>query len=163
MNEAATTSRLAMQTWTDETTTTTVPRSTRYGRGNQTIDPVRKEKAMLLGVRLAGDPRFIAWFMPSERMPGEQTTSGYYLAVQVDEGDAGFPGGALETASSHAAAFTSPFNVSEPQHEAMPTPRTALGKRLQELRASIVAKGERLLSWDDVDRELEARRGERNR
>ena len=96
-------------------------------------------------------------------MPGVQITSGYYLVVQVDEGDAGFPGGALETASPHAAAFTSPFDVSVAQRRGISTARTALGKRLWELRACIVDKGERLLSWDDIDRELDARRGERNR
>lgn len=37
----------------------------------------------------------------------------------------------------------------------MTEPRTALGKRLHELRARNVASGRRLLSWDDIDRELE--------
>ena len=38
--------------------------------------------------------------------------------------------------------------------------RTALGRRLRELRARIVASGIRLLSWDDIERELAQRRGE---
>lgn len=38
-------------------------------------------------------------------------------------------------------------------------PRTELGRRLMELRAQIVASGERLLDWDDVNREVAERRG----
>ncbi len=40
-------------------------------------------------------------------------------------------------------------------------PSTPLGRRLREIRERIVASGERLLSWDEVERELAARRGER--
>ena len=39
-------------------------------------------------------------------------------------------------------------------------PRTALGRRLMELRAQIVASGEPLLGWDDIEREVAERRGE---
>jgi len=38
-------------------------------------------------------------------------------------------------------------------------PRTALGRRLWRIRKRIVASGERLLSWDEVERELRERRG----
>jgi hypothetical protein len=37
--------------------------------------------------------------------------------------------------------------------------RTALGRRLWETRASIVASGAPLRSWDEIDREVEERRG----
>ena len=40
-------------------------------------------------------------------------------------------------------------------------PRTALGRRLWRIRKRIVASGERLLDWDDLDREIADRRGER--
>lgn len=40
------------------------------------------------------------------------------------------------------------------------SPRTELGRRLREIRERIVASGTHLLSIDEVDRELAARRGE---
>jgi len=47
-------------------------------------------------------------------------------------------------------------DVSRPGHR-----RTALGKRLDEIRERIKASGEPLLSsWEEVDRELGERRGE---
>ena len=39
-------------------------------------------------------------------------------------------------------------------------PRTALGRRLLELRAKIVAAGTPLLDWDGVEREVRERRGD---
>lgn len=42
-------------------------------------------------------------------------------------------------------------------------PRTPLGQRLWNIRARIVASGEPLLTWDDIDRELAERRGEREK
>ena len=39
--------------------------------------------------------------------------------------------------------------------------RTKLGRRLQRIRARIVASGEALLSWEDVAREVAERRGEK--
>jgi hypothetical protein len=39
-------------------------------------------------------------------------------------------------------------------------PRTPLGRRLWELRKRIVASGQPLLSWEDLDREVAARRGQ---
>ena len=38
-------------------------------------------------------------------------------------------------------------------------PQTALGRRLWEIRQQIIATGEPLLSWDDLERELAERRG----
>lgn len=39
-------------------------------------------------------------------------------------------------------------------------PRTSLGRRLQELREEIVLSGTKLLSWDEIAREVTERRGE---
>jgi hypothetical protein len=39
-------------------------------------------------------------------------------------------------------------------------PRTPLGKRLMSIRKKIVASGEPLLSWDDIEREVAEHRGE---
>jgi hypothetical protein len=38
-------------------------------------------------------------------------------------------------------------------------PRTPLGRRLWKLRKRIVASGEPLLDWDDLEREIVERRG----
>lgn len=39
------------------------------------------------------------------------------------------------------------------------TPKTSLGKRLQEIRAEIVSSGEMLLDWEGIEREKAERRG----
>ena len=41
-------------------------------------------------------------------------------------------------------------------------PETTLGRKLWEIRKRIVASGEPLLSWDDIEREVAERRGEVN-
>ena len=38
-------------------------------------------------------------------------------------------------------------------------PRTPLGRRLSEIRAKIVASGDPLLDWEEIDREVRLRRG----
>jgi len=38
-------------------------------------------------------------------------------------------------------------------------PKTSLGRRLRELRKRIVASGEPLLDWDELEREIAERRG----
>ena len=40
-------------------------------------------------------------------------------------------------------------------------PRTTLGRQLWEVRGRIIASGAPLLTWEDIDRELSERRGER--
>jgi hypothetical protein len=40
-------------------------------------------------------------------------------------------------------------------------PRTPLGQRLWNIRARIIASGERLLTWEEIDHELAERRGEK--
>jgi hypothetical protein len=49
-----------------------------------------------------------------------------------------------------------------PRREVDPSlpPRTRLGERLLRIRERIVASGERLLSWNEVEHELAERRGE---
>ena len=116
----------------------------------------------MLGVRLNCDSRFIAWSSAPERITGVQITSAYFLVVEVSECDAGFAGDAPEVASPYASLLPKRFNVLVARRDGRMTARTALGRRLWELRARIVARGERLLTWDDVDREVEARRGERS-
>lgn len=39
-------------------------------------------------------------------------------------------------------------------------PKTPLGRRLWSIRKRIVASGETLLGWDEIDKEVAARRGE---
>lgn len=47
------------------------------------------------------------------------------------------------------------------QHEAR-LPRTPLGERLLALRAQAIAKGMRLLTWEEISEEVKLRRGERS-
>ena len=46
--------------------------------------------------------------------------------------------------------------------EAEYEPRTELGRKLVRLRKEIELSGEPLLDWDDLEREIAERRGERN-
>ena len=39
-------------------------------------------------------------------------------------------------------------------------PKTLLGRRLWSIRKKIVASGETLLGWDEIEKEVAARRGE---
>jgi len=48
-----------------------------------------------------------------------------------------------------------PPEAPEPEFQ----PKTALGRRLWELRKKIVASGEPLLDWEDLEREIAERRG----
>ena len=43
------------------------------------------------------------------------------------------------------------------------TPKTALGRKLWELRQQIIASGTPLLDWDELEDELAERKGERGR
>jgi hypothetical protein len=55
-----------------------------------------------------------------------------------------------------------PLNA--PGNEAVPArPRTLLGKQLSRIRARIVASGEPLLSWNEIEEEIAVRRGEAER
>jgi hypothetical protein len=46
------------------------------------------------------------------------------------------------------------------QGEEVYQPRTALGRRLMSIRAKIVASGEPLLNWQEIEQEVAERRGE---
>ena len=50
--------------------------------------------------------------------------------------------------------------VEETSQPFLYAPQTALGKRLVEIRAKIIASGEPLLDWDGVEKEIADRRGE---
>jgi hypothetical protein len=54
-----------------------------------------------------------------------------------------------------------PQNI-KPHGEAVPPqpPRTELGKELSRIRDRIIASGEPLLSWAEIEREIAERRGE---
>lgn len=41
------------------------------------------------------------------------------------------------------------------------SPRTALGKKLSKIRSRIIASGEFLLDWDDLEKEKVERQGEK--
>jgi len=55
-----------------------------------------------------------------------------------------------------------PLNT--PGNETVPAqPRTPLGKQLSRIRDRIVASGEPLLSWSEIEEEIADRRGEAER
>jgi hypothetical protein len=63
--------------------------------------------------------------------------------------------------STHDQGTLSPSPIAVPiVTPAAVTPTTELGRRLREIRARIVASGEPLLNWEDLDAELRERRGE---
>ena len=51
--------------------------------------------------------------------------------------------------------MTEPPEAPEPEFQ----PKTALGRCLWELRKQIVASGEPLLEWEDLEKEIAERRG----
>jgi hypothetical protein len=72
------------------------------------------------------------------------------------------------SAPSSSATETTGIEPATSEHaerrgQDLPTyrPRTSLGQRLWSIRARLIASGEPLLTWDDIDRELAERRGER--
>ena len=76
------------------------------------------------------------------------------------------PATPLRSASSLASnkpAKVRPHPAEAIPQLATPAPRTALGKRLWELRHRIVASGAPLLDWNGVEGEVRERRGERDR
>jgi hypothetical protein len=62
--------------------------------------------------------------------------------------------GRMEGKSAAVASAPLP-NVDSTSYE----PRTPLGHRLWELRKQIIASGERLLSWEEIEREVAERKG----
>lgn len=162
MTAPATRSSVATVPWSLETTTTMGERAAQHTYGGRTVEPVRREIAQLLAVRLAGDPRYLAWSRTGELRPNVRITSGYILTVEINEDLIGVAGDAFEVTSPSTAAAPKAFSVfAAPQHGETEA-RTALGKRLWELRQRIVASGQPLLTWDELSHEVDARRGKRD-
>ena len=65
----------------------------------------------------------------------------------------------MDSSTRVQGTFASPVAVPVVVPAVAP-PTTELGRRLQEIRARIVASGEPLLDWEDLDAELRERRGE---
>jgi hypothetical protein len=97
----------------------------------------------------------------------------HYVTLEAAEEQVGLPGDATASDTPwpglwgktiHVLAPPRPANGSStPTVSSMPRPqaRTALGRRLREIRERIVASGRPLLSLEELDREIAARRGER--
>lgn len=95
--------------------------------------------------------RLPGWFFtPAGIDPGELHVT--WLSSRTP---ASFAADRLSTPRSQPPAETSPREAS-----ASANGRSELGRRLREIRGRIVASGEHLLSWDEIDSELAARRGE---
>jgi hypothetical protein len=55
-----------------------------------------------------------------------------------------------------------PSNTPHVEPTRLGAARTLLGERLAQIREKIVASGEPLLSWEEIEREVAERRGERD-
>jgi hypothetical protein len=55
-----------------------------------------------------------------------------------------------------------PLNTPHVEPTRLGAVRTLLGERLAQIREKIVASGEPLLSWEEIEREVAERRGERD-
>ena len=146
----------------EETTTTTlgehVPLHTYGGR---TVDPSRHDRARIVAVLPARGGRPLAWPKLSERPLDMRITSSYFITLDLGDDFAIEAGDASEYSSPAAwLANMISVNFSKPQKTST-EPRTALGKRLLEIRQRIVASGVPLLGWADLDYEVRMRRGER--
>lgn len=161
MTDPVTASGVMTTPWFDETTTSTGEPRPQQFRSSGTADPAKRDRMQPFAVRLAGDPRWVAWIRPPELLPNDQFVLGYVLAVDMGEEIVGVAGDAVEIVSRSTAAEANRFRVvAAPLHRAA-EPRTALGRRLWELRRRIVASGAPLLDWNELDQEIRARRGER--
>ncbi len=147
--------------WSNETTTSTgEPRPQQFA-SNRSAEPAKRDRMQLLAVRLAKDPRWVAWIRPPELRPNDQFVLGYVLVIDMGEDIVGVAGDAVEIVSRSTSAAENRFRVVAAPHHGEAEPRTALGRRLWELRRRIVASGAPLLDWDALDQEIRARRGER--
>jgi hypothetical protein len=52
-----------------------------------------------------------------------------------------------------------PNKIEDKSEESLYKPKTSLGKRLLETRSKIIASGEKMLDWKDIEREVANRRG----
>ncbi|PKO20844.1 MAG: hypothetical protein CVU38_17935 [Chloroflexi bacterium HGW-Chloroflexi-1] len=107
--------------------------------------------------------RLEAWYAAQDRAEMEQ------LDLTIAEGKGVYAVGS----SSVSGAVTPAAAIPVERRNAVPggsrktmlpatfKPQTELGRRLWEIRARIVASGEPLLGWKDIERELAERRGER--
>lgn len=95
----------------------------------------------------------------SSRLPGW-----FFTPAGIDPGELHVTWLSSRTPASFAAdRLSTPRSEppAETSHEsASANGRSELGRRLREIRGRIVASGEHLLSWDEIDSELAARRGE---
>ena len=95
----------------------------------------------------------------SEALTGAITLDSPQRLLQQDELSFTTPA-VLPQDGGEIAAETAPLPDQEKPVDFIP--RTVLAQRLWKLRQKIVASGEPLLSWDDIEREVSERRGERN-
>lgn len=96
--------------WTT-TTTTATEQALEHTYGGRSVDPSSNDEAKLLGVRLAGDLRDLAWRDTRVHDQNFRVTCYYYASVEVDEGFLSRAGDASEIASPFAAAASKLFSV----------------------------------------------------
>ena len=148
--------------WEDDTTTTVGERFPMQTYGGRTVEPTGQERARLLGVILAGDRRPVAWPKLCERTSDTRITSRYMFTLVLSD-DVFIEAGDARELVSPSVSFTQMAGVVfTGRQPSQIKPRTALGKRLIELRQRIIASGVPLLDWNDLEKETRSRRGERD-
>lgn len=161
MTGTVTASDVMTSPWPNETTTSTGEPQPQQFASNRTAEHAKRDRMQPFAVRLAGDPRWVAWIRPPELLPNDQFVPGYVLVIDMGEDIVGLAGDAVEIVSRSTAAQTNRFRVVAAPLHGEAEPRTALGRRLAELRRRIVASGAPLLDWNELDQEIRARRGDR--
>lgn len=138
--------------------TTTMGEAPRYALTTRTTEPIRCDSARPRAVRIPGDAgRYVAWTQIRE-LHGVHFTVGYdlELAEEVDLGPLSDNARIASVATGeYGARFVFVFGR---RAEEGYKPRTALWKRLMEIRGRAVAAGLPLLDWRGLDDELKSRR-----
>lgn len=138
--------------------TTTMGETPRYDLNTLTAEPVQHDSAPPRAVRISADGgRYVAWMQIREHHD-VHCTIGYDL--ELDTQDDLEP---LSDAARAASVATGEYGprlvfVSDRCAEKRHRPRTALWKRLMEIRSRAVAAGMPLLNWRGLDDELKSRR-----
>jgi len=141
---------------TDATTTMgTLPRQAQGGR---TVEPTGKDTARLSAFRgRRGWP--LAWSHVTALDSDTRFTSSYDLVLDFGSNEDAMLAQVERITSSSPEPRRFIFCVASGMARPMPEPRTALGRRLMEIRHRIVASGQPLLDWNGLEQELRNRRG----
>jgi hypothetical protein len=141
-------------------TTTTMGEQPGFVLDTRTTEPSQSDAAWVRAVcSLGNEWKPFAWSRVPALGAGTRITDKYDFTVDLADNEDAVLGKVERISSSSAGrAESCLFVVPSAMGEPTPAPRTALGKRLMELRRKIIASGQPLLDWSGLERELRARR-----